>query len=97
MQYTHIVTLHYDLYMEYRYFAVSVCSLLISLIYFFFQIIMRLNAKYFKITASIDIFDYTLDLMEVFPVNINFGYVTNIVYWFVNLTISYTLINFWLF
>lgn len=42
---------------------------------------MRLNAKYFKITASIDIFDYTLDLMEVFPVNI----------------ISYTLINFLLF
>lgn len=97
MQYTHIVTLHYDLYMEYRYFAVSVCSLLISLIYFFSQIIMRLNAKYFKITASIDIFDYTLDLMEVFPVNINFGYVTNIVYWFFNLTISYTLINFLLF
>lgn len=58
---------------------------------------MRLNAKYFKITASIDIFDYTLDLMEVFPVNINFGYVTNIVYWFVNLTISYTLINILLF
>lgn len=63
---------------------------------------MRLNAKYFKITASIDymhllIFDYTLDLMEVFPVNINFGYVTNIVYWFVNLTISYTVINFLLF
>lgn len=57
---------------------------------------MRLNAKYFKITASIDI-DYTLDLMEVFPVNINFGYVTNIVYWFFNLTISYTLINFLLF
>lgn len=57
---------------------------------------MRLNAKYFKITASIDI-DYTLDLMEVFPANINFGYVTNIVYWFFNLTISYTLINFLLF
>lgn len=35
--------------------------------------------------------------MEVFPVTINFGYVTNIVYWFVNLTISYTLINFLLF
>lgn len=76
MQYTNIATLHYDLYMEYRYFAVSVCSLLISFIYFFFQIIMWLNAKYFKITASIDIFDYTLDLMEVFPANINFGYVT---------------------
>lgn len=50
-----------------------------------------------QITASIDIFDYTLDLMEVFPAIINFGYVTNIVYWFVNLTISYTLINFLLF
>lgn len=96
MQYTHIVTLHYDLYMEYRYFAVSVCSLLISLIYFFPNY-YETECKIFKITASIDIFDYTLDLMEVFPVNINFGFVTNIVYWFVNLTISYTLINFLLF
>lgn len=97
MQYTHIVTLHYDLIYEipvfccFRLFPVNFFNI------FFFQIIMRLNAKYFKITASIDIFDYTLDLMEVFPVNINFGYVTNIVYWFFNLTISYTLINFLLF
>lgn len=96
MQYTHIVTLHYDLYMEYRYFAVSVCSLLISLIYFFPNY-YETECKIFQDNWSIDIFDYTLDLMEVFPVNINFGYVTNIVYWFVNLTISYTVINFLLF
>lgn len=36
---------------------------------------MRLNVKYFKIIVLIDIFDYILDLMEVFFVNINFGYV----------------------
>lgn len=41
---------------------------------------MKLNAKHFKITASIDIFDYTLDLMEVFPANVNVGYVTKIAY-----------------
>lgn len=35
---------------------------------------MKLNARYFKITASIDIFDYTLDLIEVFPANINVDY-----------------------
>lgn len=58
---------------------------------------MRLNVKYFKIIVLIDIFDYILDLMEVFFVNINFGYVINIVYWFVNFIIFYILINFLLF
>lgn len=55
---------------------------------------MRLNVKYFKIIVLIDIFDYILDLMEVFFVNINFGYVINIVYWFVNFIIFYILIYF---
>lgn len=58
---------------------------------------MRLNVKYFKIIVLIDIFDYILDLMEVFFVNINFGYVINIVYWFFNFIIFYILINFLLF
>lgn len=58
---------------------------------------MRLNVKYFKIIVLIDIFDYILDLMEVFFVNINFGFVINIVYWFVNFIIFYILINFLLF
>lgn len=58
---------------------------------------MRLNVKYFKIIVLIDIFDYILDLMEVFFVNINFGYVISIVYWFVNFIIFYILINFLLF
>lgn len=58
---------------------------------------MRLNVNYFKIIVLIDIFDYILDLMEVFFVNINFGYVINIVYWFVNFIIFYILINFLLF
>lgn len=58
---------------------------------------MRLNVKYFKIIVLIDIFDYILDLMEVFFVNINFGYVINIVYWFVNFIIFYILINVLLF
>lgn len=58
---------------------------------------MRLNVKYFKIIVLIDIFYYILDLMEVFFVNINFGYVINIVYWFVNFIIFYILINFLLF
>lgn len=58
---------------------------------------MRLNVKYFKIIVLIDIFDYILDLMEVFFVIINFGYVINIVYWFVNFIIFYILINFLLF